>query len=84
MADVKMVTRRVVKSNTYKVYKVEGTTLIEIGEEKVKGKVSEKELCKKYNVPKVVVDCVATDKAIYGMPVDEFMKYAKEISKEEN
>ena len=42
MADVKMVTRRVVKSNTYKVYKVEGTTLIEIGEEKVKGKVSEK------------------------------------------
>ena len=84
MADVKMVTRRVVKSNTYKVYKVEGTTLIEIGEEKVKGKVSEKELCKKYNVPKVVVDCIATDKVVYGMPVDEFMKYAKEINKEEN
>jgi hypothetical protein len=75
-----MVTRRVIESNVYQIYKMEGTQLVPIGQEITKGKVSEKELEKKYNVDKVVVVCTEKKKAVYGMPVEEFMKYAVEIT----
>jgi hypothetical protein len=76
MAKERMVTRKVIETKKYNVYKMEGLnlTLLETIEEK--GKVSEKELAKKHNVDKVVIDCVEEKKVTYGMPVSEFMKYA--------
>ena len=76
MAKERMVTRKVIDTKKYNVYKMEGInlTLLEIIEEK--GKVSENELAKKHNVDKVVIDCVEEKKITYGMPVTEFMKYA--------
>lgn len=76
MPKERMVTRKVIESKKYDVYKMEGTqlTLLETIEEK--GKVSEKELAKKHKVDKVVIDCVEEKKITYGMTVSEFMKYA--------
>lgn len=76
MAKERMVTRKVIDTKTYKVYKMEGLQLVELGTIEEKGKVSEKELAKKYEVDKVIVDCVEEKKVTYGMTVTDFMKYA--------
>lgn len=76
MAKERMVTRKVIDAKKYKVYKMEGLQLVELDEIEEKGKVSEKELAKKYGVDKVIVDCVEEKKVTYGMTVSEFMKYA--------
>lgn len=82
MAKERMVTRKVIETKKYNVYKMDGTnlTLLETIEEK--GKVSEKELAKKHKVDKVVIDCVEEKKITYGMPVSEFMKYAVVVADE--
>jgi hypothetical protein len=76
MAKERMVTRKVIDAKKYNVYKMEGTNLTLLDTIEEKGKVSEKELAKKYKVDKVIVDCVEEKKVTYGMTVSEFMKYA--------
>lgn len=84
MAQEKFITRRVVKSTLYNIYKVDGTKLILIDQKEFSGRISEKELAKEYNVDKVVTTVEKVNKAVYGVPVDQFMKIAQEIKKEEN
>lgn len=83
MAKERMVTRKVIETKKYKVYKMDGLTLVELDTIEEKGKVSEKELAKKYKVDKVIIDCVEEKKVTYGMPVSEFMKYATLVEDEE-
>ena len=83
MAKERMVTRKVIDAKKYNVYKMEGTTLTLLDTIEEKGKVSEKELAKKYEVDKVIVDCVEEKKVTYGMTVSEFMKYAVVVEDEE-
>jgi hypothetical protein len=82
----KMVTRRVLGSKVYNVYEFDEKTLQATLLETIetKGKVSEKELAEKHKVEKVVVQLVKENKEVYGMPVDEFMKYAVKIKKEDS
>lgn len=82
MARERLVTRTVIDSKKYKVYKMEGTTLVELEEIETKGKVSEKELATKHEVDKVVIVPVSEKKVTYGMTVSEFMKYAVVIEDE--
>jgi hypothetical protein len=82
MAKERMVTRKVIESKKYKVYKMDGLTLVELDTIEEKGKVSEKELAKKYKVDKVIIDCVEEKKVTYGMTVSEFMKYAELVEDE--
>lgn len=84
MAKERMVTRTIIESKKYNVYKLEGTEvkLIEVIE--TKGKISEKELAKKHKVDKVIVDLIEEVKATYGVPVSDFMEIAVKLDKEEN
>lgn len=84
MAKSKMVTRRVKLNSTYEVFKVEGTNLVKLGEKTIKGRPSEKELEKEFNVDKVVCVLKSEEKAIFGVPVDDFMAIAVRVDKEEN
>lgn len=77
MAKERMVTRKVIEMKKYKVYKMEGLQLVELGELETKGKVNETELAKEYKVDKVIVDCIEEKKAIYGVPVSKFMEIAE-------
>lgn len=77
MARERMVTRKVIETKKYKVYKMEGLQLVELGEIETKGKVSETDLAKEYGVDKVIVDCIEEKKAIYGVPVSKFMEIAE-------
>ena len=79
MAKERMVTRKVIESKKYNVYKVDGTKLEFLEQIETKGRPSERELEKKHHVDKVVCTVVEEKKAVYGMPVSEFMKYAKFI-----
>ena len=79
MAKERMVTRKVIESKKYNVYKVDGTKLEFLEQIETKGRPSERELEKKHDVDKVVCTVVEEKKAVYGMPVSEFMKYAKFI-----
>lgn len=83
MAKERMVTRKVIEAKKYKVYKMDGLQLTELDTIEEKGKVSEKELAKKYKVDKVVIDCIEEKKVTYGMTVSEFMKYAVLVEDEE-
>lgn len=83
MAKERMVTRTVIESKTYQVYSMEGTTLTPIDTIETKGKLSERELEKKYQVKKVVIDCIAEKKATYGVPVNEFMELATRLDDQE-
>lgn len=83
MAKERMVTRKVIESKKYNVYKVEGTELKFLEQIETKGRPSERELEKKHNVNKVVCTLVDEKKAVYGMPVSQFMKGAKFIRYEE-
>jgi ribosome-binding protein aMBF1 (putative translation factor) len=83
MAKERMVTRKVIESKKYKVYQMDGLKLVELDTIEEKGKVSEKELAKKYEVDKVVIDCIEEKKITYGMAVSEFMKYAVVVEDEE-
>lgn len=84
MAKERMVTRKVIEAKKYNVYKMEGLNLTLLATIEEKGKVSEKELAKKYKVDKVVIDCIEEKKVTYGMTVSEFMKYAQLVEDEEN
>ena len=79
MAKERMVTRKVIESKKYNVYKVEGTELKFLEQIETKGRPSERELEKKHDGDKVVCTVVEEKKAVYGMPVSEFMKYAEFI-----
>lgn len=79
MAKERMVTRRVIESKTYDVYKVDGTQLVLIDTIEEKGKISEKELAKTYGVEKVVLVFKEEKKAVYGVPVSVFMEHAVKI-----
>lgn len=76
MARERQVTRTVIESKKYNVYKMEGLKLVLLDTIDEKGKISEKELAKKYEVEKVILDLVEEKKVTYGMTVTEFMKYA--------
>lgn len=82
MSKERMVTRKVIDAKKYNVYKMEGITLTLLDTIEEKGKVSEKELAKKYEVDKVIIDCVEEKKVTYGMTVSEFMKYAVVVEDE--
>jgi hypothetical protein len=75
--------RTVIESKTYNVYKMEGLTLVLLETIEEKGKVSEKDLAKKHNVDKVILDCTAEKKITYGMSVTDFMSQAKVIEDEQ-
>ena len=79
MAKERMVTRKVIESKKYNVYKVEGTELKFLETIETKGRPSERELEKKHNVDKVVCTLIEEKKAVYGMPVSQFMEGAKFI-----
>lgn len=83
MAKERMVTRKVIESKKYNVYKVEGTKLKFLEQIETKGRPSERELEKKHGVSKVVCTLVDEKKAVYGMPVSKFMEGAKFIRYEE-
>jgi len=83
MAKERMVTRTVIESKTYQIYSMEGTTLTPLGTETTKGKLSERDLEKKYDVKKVVIDCIEEKKATYGVPVEDFMEIATRIDQVE-
>jgi hypothetical protein len=82
MAKERQVTRTVIDSKVYDVYKKNGLNLEKLETIEAKGKVSEKELAEKHKVDKVFLDCVEEKKITYGMPVSEFMKYAKVVEDE--
>jgi len=82
MAKERQVTRTVIESKKYNVYKMEGLQLVLLDTIEEKGKISEKELAKKYEVDKVILDLVEEKKVTYGMTVTEFMKYATVIEEE--
>jgi ribosome-binding protein aMBF1 (putative translation factor) len=84
MAKQRMVTRKVIESKRYNVYKMENLQLVLLDTIDEKGKISEKELAKKYEVDKVVIDCIEETKVTYGMPVSEFMKYAIVVDGEQD
>jgi hypothetical protein len=84
MSKMRMVTRTVIDSKKYQVYQMVGTQLKPLDVIEGKGKISERDLAKKYNVDKVVLVCIEENKITYGMPVDEFMKYAQIVENEEN
>ena len=75
-----MVTRRVIESRTYNIFSLDNETMTKLDTIDIKGRVNEKELAKKYNVDKVAVIEIAVTKKVYGVPIDEYMKLAKEIS----
>lgn len=83
MAKTNMVTRRVVESRNYNVFKVEGETLTKVGETTIKGRPKEEEIAKEFKVDKVVLVETSVNKKVYGVPVEEFMKIAVEVTKEE-
>lgn len=76
MAETKFVTRRVIESTDYQVYKKDGLQLVPLDIINEKGKVSEKELATKYGIDKVFIEKIKENKAIYGVPVDKFMEIA--------
>lgn len=77
MAKSTMVTRRVILNNTYKVFEVKGLELIELDTIKTKGKIKESVLKEKYGKDKeIILKLVDTEKAVFGLDVDEFMKNA--------
>lgn len=78
-----MVTRRVVEGRVLDVYKFENGQIEKLDTITVSGKVSEIELAKEYGVNKVMIDTVSEVKAVYGVPVDEFMKIAVKLEDEE-
>lgn len=77
------VTRRIVESKTVKIYSLENGELSELDTIEVKGKLSEKELAKKYNVNNIVTEVVAEDNATYGVPIDKFMEIAERLDNKE-
>jgi hypothetical protein len=79
MANERMVTRKVIESKTYQVYSLVDGGLTPIKTIEAKGKVSERELEKELKVAKVVLVPISEKKITYGMPVSEFMKYAKVV-----
>jgi len=82
MAKERNVTRTVIESKKYNVYKMEGLTLVLLETIEEKGKISEKELAKKHNVDKVILDCIEEKKVTYGMTVTDFMQHAVIIEDE--
>jgi len=76
MAKERNVTRTVIESKKYNVYKMEGLTLVLLDTIEEKGKISEKDLAKKYKVDKVILDLVEEKKVTYGMTVTDFMAHA--------
>ena len=76
------VTRKIVEETTYKVYEVDGTKLKPLGTEIKKGKVSQAEMCDKYNVEKVYIEAVGTKKKTYGVPIEKFMAIAVELDED--
>jgi len=76
MSKERNVTRTVIESKKYNVYKMEGLQLVLLETIEEKGKISEKELAKKHNVDKVILDCVEEKKVTYGMTVTDFMSHA--------
>ena len=78
------VTRKIVEETTYKVYEVVGTELKELGTETKKGKISQAEMCDKYNVKEVYIKAVDSKKKCYGIPVDKFMEIAVELDENGN
>ena len=82
MAKERNVTRTVIESKKYNVYKMEGLTLVLLDTIEEKGKISEKDLAKKFNVEKVILDLVEEKKVTYGMTVTEFMAHAVIIEDE--
>lgn len=84
MAKERNVTRTVIESKKYNVYKMEGLKLVLLDTIEEKGKISEKELAKTYKVDKVILDCVEETKVTYGMTVTDFMAHAVIIDAEEN
>lgn len=79
MAKERNVTRTIIESKTYEVYKKEGLNLTLLETIETKGKLSEKELAEKHKVDKVFINPVKENKVTYAMTVDEFMKYAKPL-----
>lgn len=80
MSKSNMVTRRVIENNTYKVFEVVGSELKEIDTIKTKGKITNSFLKGKYGEHReIVIRLVDTEKAVYGVTVDEFMKIATRI-----
>lgn len=73
-----MITRRIITGKVVDVYKFENGTITLI-ERTTVSKVNEKELAKKYEVNKVMVDVIEEVKEVYGVPVDEFMKMAVKV-----
>ena len=76
MASERNVTRTIIDSKTYQVFSLEKGQLLPLKTIETKGKVSEKKLAKELGVKKVVLVPIAENKVTYGMPVNEFMKYA--------
>lgn len=77
-----MVTRRVIESRTYEIYEVKDGNFNLLGVETLSGRVNENNLAKQYKVAKVVAIEKSVNKKIYGVPIDEFMKIAVEVSSE--
>lgn len=75
----RMVTRKVIEHKVLNVYELKDGSIKFLGEETVQGKVSEKELAKKYNVDKVVTDVKEEHTAVYGVPVSQFMEIAVKL-----
>lgn len=83
MAKSNYVTRRVVEARKYDIYSNQLGQLTKVGEEVISGKPNTIELAKKYNVEKVVTVETEQIKKVYGMLVDDFMKYAVDITNQE-
>lgn len=82
MAKSNLVTRRVVEGRRYDIYKNESGDLIKLDERIISGKPNGREIAKEYGVEKVTIVERDQIKKVFGMPVEEFMKYAVEIERE--
>lgn len=73
------VTRRCVEKRVIDVFSLKNGKLTKLETLETKGKISQKELAKKHGVDNVVLEVVKEERAVYGVPIDEFMKIAKRV-----
>lgn len=78
-----MITRRVIESRTYEVYEVVNGEFKLLGTETLSGRVNDAKLAEQYSVEKVVTVEIAVNKKVYGVPVEDFMAIAVDITADE-
>ena len=76
----KYITRRVIENRKYNIYEVKNNEMIYLDTITLVGRVKLNDLAKLYNVDQVVAVEIECCKKIYGVPIEDFMKIAVDIT----